>query len=203
MNKINDEIKMKVPLHIPDYEYIPVIIAIFFVFIPLTLVDHLYRSIWTYLSVVLTVSVILMIIHLRSYFEIIINNEEIIVKKPLFKDVKIPVEKIVEISDFNNTLHKYRKPYFLILGLMILIVAVMSMSNGLDSIEKYGFCDAENISFVVFLPLMFVIFLYNSYRMSHYSKAIKVKTGPIHIDLYPENEQKYLLLKEKLNSLLR
>jgi hypothetical protein len=203
MNKHNDEIKMKVPLHIPDYEFIPVIIAIGLVFIPLSLIDHLYRSIWTYLSLVLIMSIILMVIHLRSYYEIIINNNEIIVKKVLFKDLKIPVEKIIEISDFNNNLCKYRKPYFAIMILFILIVAAINVSNGLDSIEKYGFYEAENISFVFFLPLMFVIFLYYSYRMSHYPKAIKVKTGPIFIDLYPENEEKYLLLKEKLDSLLR
>ncbi|WMW23876.1 hypothetical protein RE474_07125 [Methanolobus sediminis] len=194
---------MKVPLHIRDYEFIPVIIAIGLVFMPLSLIDHIYRSIWTYLSVVLTVSVILMIIHLRSYYEIIINNNEIIVIKLLFKDLKIPVEKIIEISDFNNTLHKYRKPYFLILGLMVLIVAVMNGSNGLESIEKYGFYEASNISLIFFLPLMFVIILYNSYRMSHYPTAIKVKADPGFIGLYPENEEKYLLLKEKLDTLLR
>ena len=203
MNKINDEIKMKVPLHIPDYEYIPVIIATFFVFVPLTLVDHLYRSIWTYLSVVLIISITLAVIHLRSYYEIIINTNEIIVKKLLFKDVKIPVEKIIEISEFNNTLHKYRKPFILILGLMVLSVSVMDVRDGLESIEKYGFYEAINISLVFFLPLMFAIILYNTYRMTHYSKAIKVKADPGFIDLYPENEEKYLLLKDKLDSLLR
>lgn len=204
MNKMNDEIKMKVPLHIPDYEYIPVIIALgLLAFIPLTLIDHLYRSIWTYLSVVLIMSMILIVVHLRSYYEIIINNNEIIVKKLLFKNLKIPVEKIIVISDFNNTLHKYRKPYFLILGLMVLIVAVMNVRNGLESIEKYGFYEATNVPSVFFIPLMFLIILYASYRMSHYPKAIKVKVDHGFIDLYPENEEKYLLLKDKLDSLLR
>ncbi|MDI3485268.1 MAG: hypothetical protein PWQ51_2192 [Methanolobus sp.] len=203
MNKINDEIKMKVPLHIPDYESIPVIIATFFVFVPLTLIDHLYRSIWTYLSVVLIISITLAVIHLRSCYEIIINNNELIVKKVLFKDLKIPVEKIVEISDFNNTLNKYRKPFFLILGLIVLSVTVMEVSDGFELIGKYGFYEATNVSLVFFIPIMMVIIFYNSYRMTHYSKAIKVKTDPGFIDLYPENEEKYLLLKEKLDSLLR
>jgi hypothetical protein len=123
------------------------------------------------------------------------------VKKVLFKDLEIPVEKIIGVSDFNNTLHKYRKPFFLIFGLMVLIVAIMNASNGLNSIEKYGFYEGQNIAFIFFLPLMFVIILYNSYRMSHYSKAIKVKADPGFIDLYPENEEKYLLLKGKLDSL--
>jgi hypothetical protein len=39
--------------------------------------------------------------------------------------------------------------------------------------------------------------------MSHHPKAIKVKADPGFVDLYPENEEKYLLLKEKLDSLLR
>jgi hypothetical protein len=201
MKKMNNEIKIKVPLHIADYESIPVIIGMFFVFIPFTLVDHLYRSIWTYIGVVLIMSITLAIIHLRSCYEITINNNEIIVKKVLFKDLEIPVEKIIGVSDFNNTLHKYRKPFFLIFGLMVLIVAIMNASNGLNSIEKYGFYEGQNIAFIFFLPLMFVIILYNSYRMSHYSKAIKVKADPGFIDLYPENEEKYLLLKGKLDSL--
>lgn len=58
MKKMNNEIKIKVPLHTADYESIPVIIGMFFVFIPFTLVDHLYRSIWTYLGVVLIISII-------------------------------------------------------------------------------------------------------------------------------------------------
>lgn len=194
---------MKLPLHMADYEFIPVIIAMGLVFMLLSLIDYLYRNIWTYLSVVLIISATLAVIHLRLYYEIIINNKEIIVKKLLFKDLKIPVEKIVDISDFNNSLYKYRKPFFLILGLMVLSITVMNVSDGLESIEKYGFYEATNISLVFFLPLMFVSFLYNSYRMSHHPKAIKVKADPGFVDLYPENEEKYLLLKEKLDSLLR
>jgi hypothetical protein len=50
---------------------------------------------------------------------------------------------------------------------------------------------------------MFTILLYNAYRISHYPKAIKIDINPGEIKLYPENKEKYLLLKDKLESILR
>ncbi|WP_319506078.1 hypothetical protein [uncultured Methanolobus sp.] len=86
---------------------------------------------------------------------------------------------------------------------MVLIITIISVSSNYRAIESYGLKNATNIAMTIFPGLMFTILSYNTYQMSHYPKAIKIDTNPGAIRLYPENEQKYLLLKDSLNCLLR
>ena len=203
MKETNSLVKTKVPLHMVDFQFMATIIAMMIVFIITSLIDHLYRSIWTYLSVILTVIIMLAVFYLLTRYEISIYNDSLTVKKPFFREVKISAEKIIEISDFNNNTYKYRKAFFLIMVFMILIITIMQVSNSYRMIESYGIENSTNIAMTMFLPLMFAILFYNTYQMSHYPKAIKIDIDPGEIKIYPENEEKYLLLKERLDSLLR
>lgn len=196
-------IKTKVPLHMVDFQFMATIIAMTIVFIITSLIDHLYRSIWTYLSVILTIVMMLTVFYLLTRYEISIYNDSLIVKKPFFREVKISAEKIIGISDFNNSIYKYRKAFLLIMVFMILIITIMQVSSSYRMIESYGIENSTNIAMTMFLPLMFAILFYNTYQMSHYPKAIKIDIDPGEIKLYPENEEEYLLLKERLDSLLR
>ncbi|MDY0385523.1 MAG: hypothetical protein RBT65_00045 [Methanolobus sp.] len=198
-----DIIKTKVPLHMVDFQFMATIIAMMIVFIITSLIDHLYRSIWTYLSVILTILMMLTLFYLLTRYEFSIYNDSLTVKKPFFREVKISAEKIIGISDFNNSIYKYRKAFLLIMVFMILIITIMQVSNSYRMIESYGIENSTNIAMTMFLPLMFAILFYNTYQMSHYPKAIKIDIDPGEIKLYPENEEKYLLLKERLDSLLR
>ncbi len=196
-------IKTKVPLHMVDFQFMATIIAMMIVFIITSLIDHLYRSIWTYFSVILTIVMMLTLFYLLTRYEISIHNDALTVKKPFFREVKISAEKIIGISDFNNSIYKYRKAFLLIMVFMILIITIMQVSSSYRMIESYGIENSTNIAMTMFLPLMFAILFYNTYQMSHYPKAIKIDIDPGEIKLYPENEEKYLLLKERLDSLLR
>lgn len=198
-----DIIKTKVPLHMVDFQFMATIIAMMIVFIITSLIDHLYRSIWTYLSVILTIIMMLAVFYLLTRYEISIYNNSLTVKKPFFREVKISAEKIIGISDFNNNTYKYRKAFFLIMVFMILIITIIQVNNSHRMIESYGIENSTNIAMTMFLPLMFAILFYNTYQISHYPKAIKIDIDPGEIKIYPENEEKYLLLKERLDSLLR
>lgn len=203
MKETNNLVKTKVPLHMVDFQFMATIIAMMIVFIITSLIDHLYRSIWTYFSVILTIVMMLTLFYLLTRYEISIHNDALTVKKPFFREVKISAEKIIGISDFNNSIYKYRKAFLLIMVFMILIITIMQVSSSYRMIESYGIENSTNIAMTMFLPLMFAILFYNTYQMSHYPKAIKIDIDPGEIKLYPENEEKYLLLKERLDSLLR
>ncbi len=202
-NKSEDTIKMKVPLHMVDFQFMATIIAMMVVFIITSFIDHLYRSIWTYLSVILTIVMMLTVFYVLTRYEISIHNDALTVKKPFFREAKIPVEKIISISNFNNIIYKYRKAYLIIMSFMILILTMMIVGENYRMIESYGIENATNIAMSIFPTLLFTILFYSTYQMSHYPKIIKIDINPGEIKLYPQNEQKYILLKDKLDSLLR
>lgn len=199
----DDIIKMKVPLHMVDFRFMATMTVMIVVFIIISLIDHLYRTIWTYLGVALITVLMLIDIYVQTHHEIAIYNDAVAVKKPFTKEKRIPVGKINNISDFSNTIWKYRKLYFVTMGFMILLITAMSISSDYRLIESYGLENATNISMTILPTLIFTMLFFNAYRMSHYPKAIKIDINPGEIKLYPENEEKYLLLKEKLESLLR
>lgn len=198
-NKANDVVKMKVPLSMVDFQVIFVVVAVSTVLVMLFFMELFYIHIFTEWGITIISACILATIYLLALYKISIYSDEVRIKKPFFRETTIPVEKIIDISDFNNFLYKYKIPYFLFLGSAILATTYLS----LDNTHRIGNIDLQIIIRSIFVPLMCIIIFINAYRMSHYPKAIKININPGEINLYPENEEKYLLLKKKLDSLLR
>lgn len=195
----DDIIKIKVPLHMVDFRFIIAIIAISTALMFVFIIELFYLNIWTELSIYLISSFMLGIIYFLTRYEISIYSSALGIKNPLFREMVIPVDRIAGISDFNNFLYKHKKLYFSILGIIIFLLTTLSFQNN----YRTGTEGFKYLLMSTFPPLMCIILFFNAYRMSHYVKAIKVDIDPGEIQLYPENEEKYLLLKEKLESLLR
>ena len=202
-NTSYDIVKTRVPLSMVDFKFTAAMVFLMIVFFVTSFIDHLYRSIWTYLSVILICGMMLTAFYLLTRYEISIYGGSIFVKKPFFREVRIPIEKINGVASYNNSVYKYRKLYFVIMVLMILALTIMNLSDSYRMIESYGIENATNIAMSLFPTILFTILLYNAYQVSRSPEYIKIDINPGEIKLYPENEQKYILLKKKLNRLLR
>ncbi|WP_292470325.1 hypothetical protein [Methanolobus sp.] len=199
----DDIIEMRVPMSMVDFQFMGAFIATIIAFIIISLIDHLYRGIWTYLSVVLIYGMMLTAFYLMSRHEISLYNGSVFVKKPFFREVKISAERINGEVSYNNSVYKYRKSYYSIMSFIILLFTIMYLSDSYRMIGSYGIYNSINIAISIFPTILFTMLFYNAHQASHYPKAIKLDINPGEIKLYPENEQKYLLLKERLDCLLR
>lgn len=178
-----------------------VVMGLFFILMILLLVDHLYRTTWTYFSVALLATAIPVVFYLMSNYRISINGAKIRIQNSLFTDKEFPKDSVTKISYANNSMYKYRIPYLGMLCLLILIGALMQIYGEYRAISTYDLQNATNIGLPFFTILLFIILLYRTYQTSRYHTTIKIDTTDRKITLYPENEEKYQLLMEKLDVL--
>jgi hypothetical protein len=178
-----------------------IILGLFFILMILSLVDHLYRTTWTYFSVALLATAIPVVFFLTGSYRISVNSEKIRIQNSLFTDKEFPKDSVTKISYANNSMYKYRILYNGMLCLLILTVAFMHIHGEYRAISTYGLENATNIGLPFFTILMFIILFYKAYQTSRYHTTIKIDTTDRKITLYPENEEKYRLLKEKLDTL--
>jgi hypothetical protein len=77
----------------------------------------------------------------------------------------------------------------------------MQIHGKYREINTYGLENATNIGLASFMILMLIFLFYRIYQASRYHTTIKINATDRKITLYPENGQKYQLLKEKLDIL--
>jgi len=178
-----------------------VILGLFSLLMILSLIDHLCRTTCTYFGVVLLATAIPVVFYLMSNYRISVNGAKIRIQNSLFTDKEFPKDSVTKISYASNSMYKYRIPYNGMLSLLILIVALMQIHGEYSAISTYGLQNATNIGLPSFTILIFMLLLYRAYQTSRYHTTIKIDTTDRKITLYPENEEKYRLLKEKLDIL--
>lgn len=178
-----------------------VILGLFFLLMILSLIDHLYRTTWIYFSVALLATAIPVVFFLTGSYRISVNSEKIRIQNSLFTDKEFPKDNITKVTAASNSIYKYRIPYIGMLCLLILIVVLMQIYGEYRAISTYGLQNATNIGLPFFTILFFIILLYRTYQTSRYHTTIKIDTTGRKITLYPENEEKYQLLMEKLDVL--
>lgn len=194
--------KMRVPVVMIDLRSLAVIIALILLWVTTSFIDHLYRTIWTYLIYALFTIAIIVLIFLQSSMEISIDSKKmqmsnLIGKKMLSKD------KIQKVIYAENSNYKHRRIQYIVMGISVLIIWGIQISNLYESISKYELEDGTNIFMPIFMILIFGFSLYRVYSCSRYQKIIKIDINPGEIKIYPENEHKYQILKDRLDLLVQ
>ncbi len=100
-----------------------------------------------------------------------------------------------------TVMYKHRKLYHGISCLLILAVAFMQIYGEYRAISTYSLENATNIGLASFMILMLIFLFYRTYQASRYHTTIKINATDRKITLYPENKEKYQLLKERLEIL--
>lgn len=193
--------RMSITLQMVELRTPAIIIGLVFLLLILSLIDHLYRTTLTYFSVALLAAAIPAVFLLRDSYKISVNSEKIRIQNSLFMHIELPKDSITKITYANNIMHKYRTLYRGICCLLILIVALMQIHGEYRAISTYGLKNATNVGLASFMILMLIFLFYRIYQTSRYHTTIKIDTTNRRIVLYPENGQKYQLLKKKLDIL--
>ncbi|SFM50666.1 hypothetical protein [Methanolobus profundi] len=201
MDQKDDIFRMKVPLHMVDFQLMIVMVAMIVVFLIVSTIDHLYRNTWTYSSVFLINAMILTIIYLQTRYEISITNNIISLKKPFFGKTRIHADKIIDVISSDNSIYRHKKLNFGIIVFSILILMIIPLENSYRLIITYGFEGATNIFTSLFPVSLAMVILYRNHTLSRYPKTIKIDMDPGDITLYPEDHEKYILLKERLEEI--
>ena len=193
--------RMSIALRMVELRAPTVVMGLFFILMILSLADHLCRTTWTYFSVALLATAIPVVFLLMGSYRISVNDEKIRIQDSFFIGKDFPKDNITKVTAANNSMYKYRIPYIGILCLLILLVVLMQIYGEYRAISTYGLQNATNIGLPFFTILLFIILLYRTYQTSRYHTTIKIDTTDRKITLYPENEEKYQLLKGKLDTL--
>jgi hypothetical protein len=193
--------KMSITLQMVELRTPAIIMGLVFLLMTLSLVDHLYRTTWTYFAVALLATAIPVVFFLMGSYKISVSSEKIRIQNSLFMHIELPKDSITKITYANNIMHKYRTLYRGTCCLLILIVALMQIHGKYRAISTYGLENATNIGLASFMILILIFLFYRIYQASHYHTTIKINATDRKITLYPENGQKYQLLKEKLDIL--
>ncbi|WP_406656088.1 hypothetical protein V7O62_09550 [Methanolobus sp. ZRKC2] len=193
--------KMRVQIQIIDFRSLAILIVLILLWLTTSFIDHLYRTIWTYLIYALFTNAILVLLFLQSSKKISIDNERLQIHDPISGKKILSKDKIQKVTYTDNFNYKHRNIQYIVVGIAALITWSIQISSLYNSVSKYGFEDGTNVFMPTFMILLFSFLLYRLYNCSRYQKIIKIDINPGEITLYPENESKYLLLKEKLDLL--
>jgi hypothetical protein len=110
---------------------------------------------------------------------------------------------ILKVDYIENSRYRHRIIQYIPIFIFTVTIFVIELHDIYETLTGYISENEVNIFMPIFLILTFTFISYRVYSCSRYQKAIKIDINPGDITLYPENEEKYLLLKEKLESLLR
>ncbi|MDW7733072.1 MAG: hypothetical protein SCH66_11690 [Methanolobus sp.] len=194
--------KMRVPVVMIDLRSLAILIALILLWLISSFIDHLYRTIWTYLIFALFTIAILVLLVFQSSMKISIDNERLRMNN-LFGKKILSKDKIQKVTYTENSSYKHRKIQYIVMGISVLIIWGIQISNIYESISKYGLEDGINVFMPIFMILVFGFSHYRLYSCSRYQKIIKIDINPGEIKIYPENEHKYQILKDRLDLLMQ
>lgn len=192
---------MRVPVVMIDLRSLAMLIALILLLLISFFIDHIYRTTWTYLIVALFTIAILILLFLQSSMKISIDNEKLQMNNPIGKKT-LSKDKIQKVAYTENSNYKHRMIQYIVMGISVLIIWGIQISNLYESLSKYGFEDGTNVFIPVFMILVFGFSLYRIHSCSRYQKIIKIDIDPGEIKIYPENEHKYQILKDRLDFLM-
>ena len=184
-----------------DFRSLAVTISLITMWLISSFIDHLYRTNLTYLGYVLFSIAILALLFLDSNRKISIINERFLMQASFFGKKELSKYDILKVDYIKNSMYKHRIIQYIPIFISTITIFVIEIHKVYETLTGNWFKNEMNIFVPVFLILAFTFMSYRLYSCSRYQKIIKIDSNSGKITLYPENKEKYLRLKKKLNLL--
>ncbi len=190
-------IQMNIPLRFMDWRIAAIVLVLYLLmsyFIYVYYYNVIYNSLFS--------TFFLIGLFLFDQNKILIDHEKVQIGNTILTSVIIPKYNITGIKVVDNDSYKLKKFVNIVLFFTLFSVVLLNVLTIYDemihnsiALEKIE----ESTAFAISQTFFLIFIFYNSHRISHYPKIIKVYAGKKEIVIYPRNEVEFNSLKEKLS----
>ncbi|WP_406660266.1 hypothetical protein V7O66_10460 [Methanolobus sp. ZRKC3] len=137
--------KMSIPIQMIDLRSLAMIIGLVIIWFISSFIDHLYRTVWTYLGFALFTLAILVLLFLLSSRKISIGYGSFQMNNPILGKTILSKDRIQKVTYIDNSNYKHRNIQYIVIGIATLVIWAIQISSMYGSISKYGFEDGTNL----------------------------------------------------------
>lgn len=191
--------EIHLPLDLPDWRKLAIILVLGFSILILISVDYLNRTSTSYFGIIISKFTFIILFNLLDQNKVSIDSEKLVIKTSFFESIKISKNNIKNIKIIENVIYKYSW-INLVLIILILLGGLLQTLSLYDQIMRSAVLEDTilRIANAMFFFIILISIFYRSSRRSCYPKTMQIDTENKKLMLYPRNEFEFNMLMEEL-----